>query len=397
MSQKQILFFILLFCLNPFMGTLSLLIVKMIVNKRDVNSDFLIFSFITAFACLLQYTRIWDPNLPSDWYAMSYWGLFQQISEESFYEYVFKADKEPVWRLLNYIAYYLTGGNYKIFSGAIAITTNILLAYSIYRYWKYINAPSVTLIAMLALLLFFTEYWGQINNLLRQFFATSIIIYVYVNKIINDKINWWLLLSACLIHTLAFIFIPFLICKLLYRVIRWNQMLYIVLFLFIAIITINHISFFSAIFSGIDFLAYGFSRLESANNPMDKNLLDPISVYKTSGLMMILCIIMNYVLKKDERTVFFTNVLFFLMLICALIVNLMPEIMGRIYVSRFCIWPFVLPLFMVKYKPVNTIYAWGIIIFFFTRFLFTFDGIRDGGFFPPITDLLSRALIQYLI
>lgn len=397
MSQKQILFFILLFCLNPFMGTLSLLIVKMIVNKRDVNSDFLIFSFITAFACLLQYTRIWDPNLPSDWYGGGYWGLFQQISEESFYEYVFKADKEPVWRLLNYIAYYLTGGNYKIFSGAIAITTNILLAYSIYRYWKYINAPSVTLIAMLALLLFFTEYWGQINNLLRQFFATSIIIYVYVNKIINDKINWWLLLSACLIHTLAFIFIPFLISKPLYRVIRWNQMLYIVLFLFIAIITINHISFFSTILSGIDFLAYGFSRLESANNPMDKNLLDPISVYKTSGLMMILCIIMNYVLKKDERTVFFTNVLFSLMLICALIVNLMPEIMGRIYVSRLCIWPFVLPLFMVKYKPVNTIYAWGIIIFFFTRFLFTFDGIRDGGFFPPITDLLSRALIQYLI
>lgn len=113
--------------------------------------------------------------------------------------------------------------------------------------------------------------------------------------------------------------------------------------------------------------------------------------------MMILCIIMNYVLKKDERTVFFTNVLFFLMLICALIVNLMPEIMGRIYVSRFCIWPFVLPLFMVKYKPVNTIYAWGIIVFFFTRFLFTFDGIREGGFFPPITDLLPRTLIQYLI
>ena len=397
MSRKQILFFILLFCLNPFIGTLSLLIVKMIVNKRDTNSDFLIFSFITTFACLLQYTRVWDPNLPSDWYAMSYLGLFQQISEESFYEYVFKADKEPVWRLLNYIAYYLTGGNYKIFSGAIAITTNILLAYSIYRYWKYINAPSVTLIAMLALLLFFKEYWCLINNLLRQFFATSIIIYVYVNKIINDKINWWLLISACFIHTLAFIFIPFLICKPLYRVIRWNQMLYIVLFLFIAIITINHISFFSTIFSGIDFLAYGFSRLESANNPMDKNLLDPISVYKTSGLMMILCIIMNYVLKKDERTVFFTNVLFFLMLICALIVNLMPEIMGRIYVSRFCIWPFVLPLFMVKYKPVNTIYAWGIIVFFFTRFLFTFDGIREGGFFPPITDLLSRTLIQYLI
>ena len=77
--------------------------------------------------------------------------------------------------------------------------------------------------------------------------------------------------------------------------------------------------------------------------------------------------------------------------------NVFSEIMTRIYVMRFCIWPFVLPLFMVKYKPVNTVYAWGIFIFFFTRFLVTFDDIGGGGFFPPIADLLPRTLIQYLI
>ena len=53
MSQNQILFFIFLFCLNPFLGTLSLLIVKMMINKRDTNSDFLVFLFIIFFLCLL--------------------------------------------------------------------------------------------------------------------------------------------------------------------------------------------------------------------------------------------------------------------------------------------------------------------------------------------------------
>lgn len=399
MSQNQILFFIFLFLLNPFIGTLSLLIVKMIINKRDANSDFLIFSFITAFACLLQYTRVWDPNLQSDWYAMSYWGLFQQISEESFYEYVFKADKEPVWRLLNYIAYYLTGGNYKIFSGAIAITTNILFAYSIYRYWKYINAPSVTLISMLSLLLFFSEYWETINNLLRQFFAVSIVIYVYVEKIISDKVNWWLLIAACFIHTLSFIFLPIIVCKPLFHVIKWKQLIYIILSLCICIIVINNISFLSQIFSSIDFLMYGFSRIESGTNPADKNYLafDSTAVYVTAIFVSFMCILMNYFLKKDEHMTFLTNVIFFFMIICIFIYNLLPEIMTRIYVMRFCIWPFVLPLFMVKYKPINTVYAWGIIVFFFTRFLFTFDGIRGGGFFPPIANLLPRTFIQYLI
>ena len=397
MSQNQILFFIFLFCLNPFLGTLSLLIVKMMINKRDTNSDFLVFLFITLFACLLQYTRIWDTNQPSDWYNDGYWGLFLRVSDTSFVEYIIGAYKEPVWNLLNYIGYYITRGNYQIFSGAVAIATNGLLAYSIYRYWKYVKLPSVTLISMLSLLLFFTEYWGTINNLLRQFFAVSIVIYVYVGKIISGKVNWWLLIAACFIHTLAFIFLPLLICKPLYQVIKWKQMLYLIIALCIATVAINHISFFSSIFSGIDFLAYGLKRIESAGDPLDQNFLDPVAVYTTAGLMIVECIFMNYVLKKDSTTVFFTNLLFFLMLICILIVNLMPEIMGRIYVMRFCIWPFVLPLFMVKYKPINTVYAWGIFIFFFTRFLVTFDDIRGGGFFPPIADLLPRTLIQYLI
>ena len=399
MSQNQILFFIFLFCLNPFLGTLSLLIVKMMINKRDTNSDFLVFLFITLFVCLLQYTRIWNPNLQSDWYGGAYWGLFLKVPNTSFVEYTIGAYKEPVWNLLNYIGYYITCGNYQIFSGAVAITTNGLLAYSIYRYWKYANLPSVTLISMLSLLLFFSEYFGTINNLLRQFFAVSIVIYVYVGKIISGKVNWCLLIAACFIHTLSFIFLPFIVWKPLFHTIKWRQLIYIILVLCISVIVINNISFLSRLFSSIDFLMYGFSRIESGANPADKNYLafDSTAVYVTAIFVSAMCILMNYFLRKDKCTIFLTNVMFFLMIICILIYNLLPEIMTRIYVMRFCIWPFVLPLFMVKYKPVNTVYAWGIFIFFFTRFLVTFDDIGGGGFFPPIADLLPRTLIQYLI
>ena len=49
MSQNQILFFIFLFCLNPFLGTLSLLIVKMMINKRDIYNVVCMFAAIYAY------------------------------------------------------------------------------------------------------------------------------------------------------------------------------------------------------------------------------------------------------------------------------------------------------------------------------------------------------------
>ena len=399
MSRKQILFFILFFCLNPFIGTLSLLIVKMIVNKRDIYSDFLVFFFLMSFAILLQCTHIWDPSKPSDWYNDGYWGLFNQAKNYSFIGYLFdyQTPRESLWLAINYIGYYLTGGNYHLFINFIAILTFFIYAYSIYLYWKYIGAQSIVLISMLVFSLFFIEFWDQVNNLIRQFFATSIIIYVYVKKITSNKINWWLLFSAGLIHTLCFIYVPLLLFKPFSSKIKIKQLFYLLLAVLIVIVALNQISFLKMIFTGIDFLAYGLTRLENADNPNDTNFLNPTSVYITTIIVICVCIFMNYTNNKDKKTYFFTNILMVLMILSAGILNLMPEIAGRIYTARFYFWSFVLPLFMAKYKSINTIYAWGIIIFFFTRFLISFDGIRGGGFYPPIADLLPRTLIQYLI
>lgn len=397
MNKNQLFAFILLFCCNPFLGTFFLLILKLLYNKREKNSDFLLFIFITLFACLLQSTRIWNVNQPSDWYGEGYWGLFLEVKNTSLWNYLSSASKEPLWRLLSYIGYYITGNNYLIFANFIALSTFVISGAAIYRYWRYSLSSPLTLIGMLFLLFFFTEYWGQVNNLLRQFFAMSIVTYVYVNKLITGKIKWKILICACLIHTFSFIFLFLLLCKPFYKIIRFKQVMYIASLVLVTGIAINHISIFKTIFAGVDFLAYGFERIETAADPTDQNRLNSTSVYITAFFISFICLSMNYYFRIFKWSIFYTNILLAIMLICIFLVDLMPEIMSRIYVSRFYIFPFVLPFFLIKYKGLYQPYIYGIILFFGFRFLIEFNGIRGGGFFPPISDLLTRNLLQYFL
>ena len=397
MNNIWILFFILLYLINPFVGMVILCLLKIVNNHKDKISDTLLFLFITIYACLIQSTRIWNIHQPSDWYGGGYWGIFDEISKHSFYEFILSTEREPMWRLLNYIGYYITDGNYYIFINSITIITIFITCYSIFIYWRKTKADIFTLIASLFLFIFFREYWGILNNLTRQFFSISLISYVYVAKVTNNKIKWWLLISAGLIHTMSFIFIAFLFIKPLYSIIRKKQFL-LVGFIFIGIsFVISNISIFKNIFAGIDFILYGMNRLENASNPMDQNFLDSTAVCLTAAIIILICIIMNYYSKYNKTNVFYTNVLMITMLICASIISLAPEIMGRMYVSRFYLFPFVLPYFMINRKIIHIVYSMGIIVFFSIRFFLTFDSMADGVFFPKINNFLVWNIADYFI
>ena len=304
-----------------------------------------------------------------------------------------------MWRLLNYIGYYITDGNYYIFINSIAIATIFITCYSIFIYWKKTKADILTLIASLFLLVFFIEYLGTLNNLTRQFFSISLISYVYVVKVTNNKIKWWLLISAGLIHTMSFIFIIFLFIKPFYSIIRKKQLLLVGLIFTGISIVISNISIFKNIFAGIDFILYGMERLETASNPGDQNYLsfDFTVIYLTVIFIISICITMNYYSKHNKFTIFYTNVLMTTMLICASIISLAPEIMSRIYVSRFYLFPFVLPYFMINKKFFHIIYCMGIVVFFSFRFFLTFDTMANGVFFPKINNFLVWNIADYFI
>lgn len=395
MYKKSALLPIFIFIINPFFGMLSIILLKTLINKRESKSDLLLFVFMTLYICLLQSTRIFDIDLPSDWHT-GYLEAFQQVKDTPVFTYIFM-QKEPVWNLLNYIGFYLSSGSAFLFLNGIAIFTIFLTSLSIFIYWKGTQANPIILIASLAFILFLIEYFHQLNNLLRQYFSLSIVVYAYVRKVTLNKSSWWLLVIASLIHTMSFLFLLFFMIKPLYEKIGMLQLAKIIGILMGVLLMINNIDLLRSLVSTVDFLTYGIDRLISAKNPNDQNFLNPTTIYFNASILIFIGIILSNTTLVSKSMFFFTNILIATMLLSMSLATIAPEIMGRIYISRLYLFPFVLPYFLMHIKILHNVYIYFVILFFFFRFLLTFDSIRGGGFFPPMSELLTYSIFNFIL
>lgn len=385
---------LLIFLLNPFLGMLLSLFVGFFIGRKDKELTWLICFFIVGFSSLVQMTANVADSM-TDWSA--YIEEFKHVGEVSFSKYVSEIFKEPLWSMLEYVLFYLLGGNPYAFVRLIAASTFILMGISIYRYWKYTMTPPSVLVAMLALLFFFSEYWGTVANLLRMFFAMGIVSIGFVNKLRTGKTPWLIYLCAVLIHTLCVLFVAVSFIRPMYQKIKLKNVGYFVLAGGIAAIVMSRISFFQSIFSSIEVLSYGFDRLATATDPGDKNRLDEMTVYINAAVVSGICIFMNYLRKPLPQNLFYTNLLLISMLLCAVLASLTPEIMGRIYVIRMVLFPFVFPFFMIRSRSVNYLVTLGITAFFFVRFYQTFDNISGGGLYPPLSELMFYPMFSYFL
>jgi hypothetical protein len=395
MYKKSMVIPIFIFIINPFFGMLSIILLKILINKRESKSDLLLFVFMTSYVCLLQSTRIWNIYFASDWNG-GYLELFQKVEDTSAFTYIFM-QKDPVWNLLNYIGFYLNSGSAFLFLNEIAIFTIFLTSLSIFIYWKSTKANPITLIASLALVLFFTEYFSQINNLLRQFFSLSIVVYAYVRKVTLNRSGLWLLIIASLVHYLSFLFLLFYIIKPLYEKISIIQIFKLIGFLLFGLFILSNLVFFQNLFSQIPFLLNGINRLMLAGSPGDSNFLDPAVVSFNALFLIFIAIVLSGTGSVSKGMVFFANIAIATMLLSMSLATIAPEIMGRIYITRFYLFPFILPYFLMHIKTLHNVYIYSVILFFFLRFLLTFDSIRGEGFFPPISEILTYSIFHFIL
>ena len=394
MSKQAIIILIAIFIINPFFGMLSIMVLKIIVNKKESRSDLLLFWFMVLYAILVQSTRIWNTPLLTDW-NVGYLKLFLAVENSSFVKYVFQ-QKDPIWNLLNYIGYYINNGSAFLFLNEIAILTIFLTSLSIFIFWKNTKSSPVTLIASLSLIIFFTEYYGQVNNLLRQYFALSIVTYSYVRKVSLNKSSWFLLIIASLIHYLSFLFLLIYFIKPLYKTIKIKELIKLIGVILIILFLLNNIDFFQNLFSRIKLFGYIIGRLITANNPTVGNLLSSTTIYLNSLVVISISILIISLGNISKSIIFFTNVLIAIMLLSAFLVPVAPEIMSRIYITRFYLFPFTLPYLFTNIKYFHNIYLYFVIVFFFSRFFLTFDSIRGGGFFPPVDQLLMYSIFHFI-
>lgn len=74
---------------------------------------------------------------------------------------------------------------------------------AIYKFWNYIQADPRFLVASLCLFAFVTEVNGICNNLLRQQFAMSMMLYAIIERCTNGRILYPLLVISFFTHTMT--------------------------------------------------------------------------------------------------------------------------------------------------------------------------------------------------
>ncbi|CAM3471286.1 EpsG family protein [Zobellia roscoffensis] len=395
MLRFVILIGLIIFSVYPLMGILTFILVKLVHNKKDSLTDTLLFGLITLYACLVQSTRIWKPGQPSDWYNEAYWGLFEQVGTTPFFSYVF-GFKEPVWNFINYIGYYITSGDYAVFIKGIAIITIFLSCYSIFLFWRKTNTNPVTLVASLSLIVFFLEYIGNLNNITRQSFALSIVLYALTIKITKQKTLWSLLISACFIHTFSFLYLILFLIKPLHNKLIGSNLKYFLYALAGVGVGVAMLPFIGKLLSGIGFFAYGFKRLEqNSTGALDDTVFNLGPLYITAAVLIAIC---SYMIWTTRMKVFnfYTNVLLVLMVVCVLLANTSEGLVSRLYISRMYLLPFVLPYVLLDKKDIHSLFVGAMVFFFGIRFVIGFDGLRGGSFFPPIQSLFGYSIFDFI-
>ena len=389
------------FAINPFCFMMVMITVCAIENKKNSHLPLISFFSMTLFACLVQMQRVWALGLPSDWNSDVYQGLFLEAGHMSFFEYVF-TKKEPLWNVINYFGFYLTNGSAFHFFNGIAIITIVLTMVAIYRYWQRSGAEPIVLISSLAFVVFFVEYSSNLNNLLRSFFAFSVIVYVFVTGESNSRRSIYILLAASMIHTIGFIFLLLYLLKPLHNKLNTKQLLRILGVTLVVAAVFSQAATLQGLFSSIPFLGYAFLRLSNAANPHSfDDIIDPAVIFVNGAVVAAFALAMLFNKNLEKNMVFLANVLMILMLISFATAVIAPMIMTRIYISRFFIFPFVIPYVLLHarselFRTAKVPYSWAIIAFFIYWFFAKFDSIRGGGFFPPINELITYSLFNFL-
>jgi hypothetical protein len=371
----------------------------MLYQSKDVTWIKMFLFLLALFMGLIQSTRIIKLGEPSD--LPMYMDYFSEASNKDLLTYMQTGYmqgtyKEPVYRVINYLGFHIFGGNFVLFVASLVFIMYFSFYQAIYKFWKASFTDVRLLIAAIVLFTFITENFGITNNLLRQQFATGIMSYVIASKVTDNRMNWWLACFACFTHTSMFLYLIILFIKPLYEVIRPKYMLRFCLILIVGGFIMQHVSFFVNLFSFSDTLSYGFIRAsELADIYEIPDVINSISVYYNIGLFLLVTLKLNYLdIPINKNQIFYTNLLFFLFLLCA-IFSFSPLLQTRLYISRFFLMPFVIPVLFYKNAIINRIYLWAVVVFFYVRFFISFDQIHDGMFFPPINNLIYNSLFHY--
>ena len=374
-----LIFIGILFLINPSVGTISMLFLSFIANDKRLAIPSLV--IIIMYIWCFQSTRSFNILEYSDWTG-GYYIEFCRVPYTSFIKYIL-VEKEFFWQVYNYIGYYLFGGNFLVFANFTVALTFGLTFTSIYCYWYHSKYELRYFIVSIILFAFLSETQLICNNLLRQQFAFSMMLYVIVRRITTGitRKYYFIAILSIFTHTMTALFIPFLFISI-NKKFTLKGYLYTLLCFF----TLYFLIQFLPLLSSIGF--YGAQRLATASEYTGVDVIESKAIYPFLFVMSIYYIKAIFMDKNcDNNRIFFNNFMIILLLLCILMEN-MPLMQTRYFIIRLFLLPFIIPYFFVKHTIIKNIFMISVSLFFIVRFfthdynkLFSIDYFLDLNFF----------------
>lgn len=349
---------LLIFIVNPLFG-LVFLGIYLILSNRTNSSLLKLTPFLIAFfiGCVNS-TKVPENDLV--WYLTDY----LKAGGMSFLEYlnnfgtmgntdgIMANSKEIVFAIFNYIVYQFIGDNIKLYVLIYSLVAYSFLNLAVYKFGKAIKIPNKFIITAIFIMSFTPYIFTMSAILLRQFLAASLLMYILVNKLLYKKKSYLLILSMVLIHSSAFLFIPFLFIPFFEKSLLNRETILYYFLMVIVLFNVQNIALILLpLFNDVPGLTYILTRA-SQDTIFDLGQLSFAKIITSILIISLPLILISYLrprLKKENGLIHFFNIL--LVLVIFILANLhQSELSNRMnfYVWQF--FPFVFLLYIWHFK-----------------------------------------------
>lgn len=246
-----LLFIFLIFILSPIVSVVITFLMVLIYKK----SSWPLLLFVIFASLLLGVIN--SGKVPEN-DLVTYKEWFELTGKLSVGQYVLLMGKEPAYFIYSYLMYYLSWGNFEIF---LIITTALfysIVGYSYILVWKSQEFSHNALIYSLLILFLFSNLFLLSAHLIRQFIASSLVVYVVVNIMCYKQNKLWYFITAIFTHTSSLIFGFVYVVK---EKAKFKKIIVFALLLSIVLIFMQSTSnIMLSILPDIDFIRYPFRR-----------------------------------------------------------------------------------------------------------------------------------------
>lgn len=341
--------FVIFFLLNSFLSLIYLTV--LLLGSKTYRQKYIIFwgFLVIFFISLYNATKLPENDL--EWYV----DFYLMAGRISFVDYIglLTGGKEILYQCFVYFIYWVGGDNEKIFIFVISLCSYIFLFKALFLLAKTLRLCETEIIFCCFVLFFFPYIYALSVHLVRQFLATSIMLYVICKRICEWKINWWLIIVAILIHTSTVFFVPFIIWgKFKEKVNFKNGVFYlggIIFLLFMKYIANFILPFFTGTFLFYLVNKVALGTTYETTLPMLHLFYSIILVLIDFGIIYIFSIKYG----NDPKFVYFFNITFFLLLFI-MVNGDQPELQLRYNFNFWLLTPFFF-CFFIKAVKINVL------------------------------------------